>query len=115
MALQRFLQLRAQRSPLLYRFVPQSPKELWKLLLRPVQNILRKQSSSGTKLSDHNPLRRSQHAPHLVELPREQTPKDCMHIARGVEVASLPELRGVPRVIAELAIVKAQLHVSGKG
>src|SRR6266576_4874553 len=115
MPLQRFLKPRAQCSRLLDQIVAQSPKEIGKLLLRPVQNILCKQPSSRTKLSNHDLNRRAQHAPHLLKLPRQQSPKDCMHVARGIEIAGFAELRRFPRVVAQLEIVEANLHVAREG
>src|SRR5262249_3919241 len=111
MWLQRLLKPHAKRLRLFDEFVSQRPKERGELLLRPVQRISRKQSSSRTKLSNADALRRTHHAPHLLELPCEQPPKHRMHITRCVEVASLSELQCVARVISKLRIIETQLHV----
>src|SRR5579863_4242563 len=104
----------AQRRRLLDQFVSQRPKEVRKLLLRPIHHVLREESASRTKFPDHDALRRAHHTPHLVKLPRQQTSEYSMHIARRVEVARLAELLRVARVIAKFRIVKAKFHVSRK-
>src|SRR5215469_3518437 len=104
-----------QRRGLLDEPIAQSMKELGKFLQRPIQHVLRKQSSSRTELYNGDLRRRSQGAPHLVELPGQQPSEHSVHIARGEEIAPFPELFGVAGIVAELWVVKAQLHVAGKG
>src|SRR5579864_1665058 len=115
MPLQRLLKPLPQCSRLLDQFVAQGVEEPRKLLLRPIQNILCKQPSSRTKLPNDDLYSRAQHAPHLLKLPRQQSSKDCMHIARCIEIAGFAELRRIPRVVAQLGIVKANLHVAREG
>ena len=95
--------------------VVQGTKEVRKLLLGPFEDILRKQAATGAEFRQRNVLRRPQCAPHLLELARQQASKHCVYIARGVEIASLAELRRVPRVVAEFRMIEAQLHVARKG
>src|SRR5580704_10108977 len=92
----------------------QGSKEIWKLLFRPIQHLLRKQSAAWAKFQNFNLLRRSQHPPHLVELPGQQPPEDRVHIARSVEISCLAELFSMAGVITELGIVEAHFHVPRK-
>src|SRR5215470_16736057 len=84
-----------QRRGLLDEPIAQSMKELGKFLQRPIQHVLRKQSSSRTELYNGDLRRRSQGTPHLVELPGQQPSEHSVHIARGEEVAPFSELFGV--------------------
>src|SRR4029077_9012323 len=90
-------------------------EKVWKLLLRPVQDVLREESSSRTKLPNHDAGWRAQHTPHLLELARHQASEDSVYIAGRVKVSSLAELPRAARVVAELSIVETQLHISGEG
>src|SRR5580704_2232252 len=89
-------------------------KERWKLFLRPIQHILRKQSASWPEFQNLDTVRRSQRAPHLIELPGHQASEDRVYVARGVEVSGLAKLLGVARVVTEVRIVKAHLHIPRK-
>ena len=97
---------------LLDQRITQRAAKFWKLLRRPVQHIARKQSSSRTKLDQINTRRRIQRPPHLFELPRQQPPKHGVNIAGGVEISRFAELLARARVVAELRLVEAKLHVA---
>src|ERR1044071_7562984 len=90
-------------------------EEIREFLLRPIEHILRKQPSSRTEFLQRNRLRRSQRAPQLVKLPRQQSSEDRMHIAGSVEVARLAELRCIASVITEFGMIETQLHVAREG
>src|SRR5579862_1133069 len=103
-----------QRGRLLDEFVAQRLKKLRKLFLRPIEHILSKQATTGSKLSQHDGCGTAQHAPHLVELPRQQASEDSMHVARCIKVSRLAELPGLTRIVAEFRMIKAKLHVPRK-
>src|SRR5216683_3425218 len=89
-------------------------KELRKLLLRPVKNILREQSPPRSDFQNFNLRGRTEHTPDLFKLPRQKPSKHRVNVARSVKVTSLAELLRVARVIAQLGMVQAQLHVARK-
>src|ERR1700690_1117909 len=89
-------------------------KKLRKLLLRPVQHILREQPAAWAKFEDFDLVRRTQNAPHLFKLTRHQPPENRVDVTRRVEVASLAELLRIARVVTQLWIVQAKLHIARK-
>src|SRR5271165_1647791 len=111
---QPFVQASSQMGRLLNQRTVQRTGEFGKLFRRPVQHIARKQPASRTKFDYINSLGRIERAPHLFELPRQQSPENGMNIARSVEVAGLAELLSRLRVVAELWLVQTQFHVAGK-
>src|SRR5271154_2024259 len=87
--------------------IMQRTKEFRELLFRPIQDVLRKQSASGTEFQNFDPRWRPEHAPHLFELPRHQTPEYRMHVARCVEVAGFSELLRITGVVTQFGVVQA--------
>src|ERR1700683_2546222 len=92
----------------------QRTKEFGKLLFRPIQHVLGKQSTSRAELQNFDLCWRSEPAPHPFELPRHQTPEYCMHIARCGEIAGFSELLRIARVVTQFGVVQAYFHVSRK-
>ena len=76
---------------------------------------MRKQASAGSKFNHCNVLRRAQSAPHLVELPSQKAAENRVYIARSIEIAGLAELLRIARIVAELRIVEAKLHIAREG
>src|ERR1019366_1752237 len=109
---QPFLQSSAQMRRLLHQRVTQREREVRKLLCRPIQHIAREQAASGTQFDDINALRRTQGAPHLLELPRQQPPKHRMNVAGSVKVPGSAELLVRARVVAKLGLIETHLHVA---
>src|ERR1019366_3122349 len=109
---QPFLQSIAQMRRLLHQRVTQSPRESRELLRRPIQHIAREQAAAGTEFHDVDALRRIQHAPHLLELSRQQPPKHGMNVARGVKVPSFAELLPRARIVAKIGLIETHLHVA---
>src|SRR4029077_17317045 len=56
----------------------------------------------------------AQGPPYFLELARQQTSEDSVHVAGVIKAARLPELLGVARVVTQLGMVQAQLHVTRK-
>src|ERR1700688_1485815 len=105
----------AQSRRVFFQNIAHSPEEGGKLLFRPIQHILREEPAAGAEFSQQNVVRRPQHAPHLVELARQQASENRVHVTRSIKVARFAELRGIARVVAKLGIVKTQLHVTREG
>src|ERR1700691_69815 len=104
----------AQRGRTFDENVAQRAEEIRKLLLRPVDDILREQTAARAEFDQIDLLRRAESAPHLFELAREKAPENGVHIARRVEIAGLAELLCISRIVTELGIVEAKFHVARK-
>src|SRR4029077_16823532 len=75
--------------------VMRGAEEFRKLLLRPGKDILSKQSAAGTEFQNLYFRGRADGPPYFLELARQETSKDSMHVAGGIKVSRLPELLGV--------------------
>src|SRR3954447_19367760 len=106
--------LLAQCRGLFHQHILQCPEKLREFLFRPIQNVLREQSTAGAKFPQANPARRTQHAPHLFELPRQQSPEYRMHVTRCEEISCLAKLTRIAGVVPEFGMIETQLHVSRK-
>src|SRR4029077_4762544 len=97
-AAQCVLDLRAQRKGTFNQEVTQGAEKIREFPFGPIQHIAGEQAASWAEFLQRNVLWRTQGSPHLVELPRQQAPKDSVYVAGSVEVSSFAELLGVAAV-----------------
>src|SRR5271166_2508656 len=109
---QLLLQTLTEMRRLLDQRVPERTRKFGKLLRTPIQNVARKKSATRAELDQINSLRRIQHAPHLLKLASQQSPKNGMNITRSVKIARLAEVLTGLRIVTKLGLVQTELHVS---
>src|SRR3984885_11348340 len=93
----------------------QGAEEIGEFLPGPTQPVLGEQPTAGPQFHQSDLFRRAENSPHLVELPGQQPAEYRVHVAGGVEIASPAELLGIPRVVTEIGIVKAELDIVREG
>src|SRR4029077_7202370 len=87
----------AQSSGTFDENVTQRAKKVRKFLSRPIEPGPCEQSPARAQLEDLKLFRRTQGAPHLLELPRQQAPENGVYVARRIKVACLAKLLSIPR------------------
>src|SRR5260370_14472214 len=100
----------AQSSGAFDENVTQRPKEIWKLLSRPIEHVPCEQSPARAQLEDLNLFRRTQGSPHFLELPYQQPSEHSVHVARCIKVACPSKLFSIPRIVPKSPMVQAKIH-----
>jgi len=105
---------RASRSRNFHRAVAYRGVKIGQFASGEIQNVRGEAPRSRPAFHQPEFRRRAHPAPHFRELPREQAPKNRVHIHAGDVIRLRRTLRILPRVIAELRMIETRAHKFGK-